>query len=337
MQNSLKQNEKLQRKKKTNKTKKETKTDKSHAKNFPLYSHAKLYASKITSTKSTLSQTSPSFVGTSSSDERHSPISPSPPPLPTNTTHSPLRSSTNTPSTHHQTSNIKQKKRHSQIKCKYKPLKNDLKTTKKQSKNKNRPNYTSENALQYLQTNITKQQTLYSKFHKKLPHLPQNAFVLLKPHRFGTLYLNEKTNKIHVRMNKTSLFLTTQEQRQMQTYYQEPNHHHSKTHNYANPSKHTILRCPSPLCYYNIINTTNITKHVYTHCFLFHKQTPLTYEYKKTMIGYKSNINQRSPPSKTQLNKNLSTLIPKKSMIYIVRKKTYFNSKCLPLFYPYIL
>ena len=281
MQNSPKQNEKLQYKKKTNNTKKNTETPKSHAKKFPLYSHAKLYATKITSTKSTLSQTSPSFVGTSSSDEKHSSISLSPPPLPTNTTHSPSRSGTNTPSTHHQTSNIKQKKHHSQIKRKYKPQKNELKKTKKQSKNKNRPNYTSENALKYLKTNITKQQILYSKFHKKLPHLPQNAFVLLKPHRFGTLYLNEKTNKIHVRMYKTSLFLTTQEQRQMQTYYQEPNHHHSKTHNYANPSKQTILRCPSPLCNYNIINTTNITKHVYTHCFLFHKQTPLTYEYKK--------------------------------------------------------
>ena len=220
--------------------------------------------------------------------------SPSPPPLPTNTTHSPSRCGTNTPSPHHQTSNIKQKKRHSQIKCNYKPQKNDLKKTKKQSKNKNRPNYKSENALKYLKTNITKQQTLYSKIHKKLPHLPQNAFVLLKPHKFGTLYLNEKTNKIHVRMYKTSLFLTTQEQRQMQTYYQEPNHHHSKTHNYANPSKHTILRCPSPLCNYNIINTTNITKHVYTHCFLFHKQTPLIYEYRDNhdwiQIEYQPNI-----------------------------------------------
>ena len=281
MQNSPKQNEKLQYKKKTNNTKKNTETPKSHAKKFPLYSHAKLYATKITSTKSTLSQTSPSFVGTSSSDEKHSSISLSPPPLPTNTTHSPSRSGTNTPSTHHQTSNIKQKKHHSQIKRKYKPQKNELKKTKKQSKNKNRPNYTSKNALKYLKTNIVKQQILYSKFHKKLPYLSQNAFVLLKPHKFGTLYLNEKTNKIHVRMYKTSLFLTTQEQRQMQTYYQEPNHHHSKTHNYANPSKQTILRCPSPLCNYNIINTTNITKHVYTHCLLFHKQTPLTYEYKK--------------------------------------------------------
>ena len=60
-------------KKKTNNTKKDTKTRKSHAK-CPLYSHAKLYATKITSTKSTLSQTSPSFVGTSSSDEKHSSI-----------------------------------------------------------------------------------------------------------------------------------------------------------------------------------------------------------------------------------------------------------------------
>ena len=296
MQNSPKQNEKLQYKKKTNNTKKDTETPKSHAKKFPLYSHAKLYATKITSTKSTLSQTSPSFVGTSSSDEKHSSISLSPPPLPTNTTHSPSRSGTNTPSTHHQTSNIKQKKRHSQIKRNYKPQKNELKKTKKQSKNKNRPNYTSENALKYLRTKITKQQILYSKFHKKLPHLPQNAFVLLKPHRFGTLYLNEKTNKIHVRMYKTSLFLTTQEQRQMQTYYQEPNHHHSKTHNYANPSKQTILRCPSPLCNYNIINTTNITKHVYTHCLLFHKQTPLTYEYKKNHHWIQIEYQPKIPP-----------------------------------------
>ena len=43
------------------------------------------------------------------------------------------------------------------------------------------------------------------------------------------------------------------------------------------------------------------------------------------MIGYKSNTNQRSLPTKTKLNKNLSTLIPKKSVIYTLRKKNVFQ------------
>ena len=82
-------------------------------------------------------------------------------------------------------------------------------------------------------------------------------------------------------MNEIVPKFTTQEQRQIENFYNKPNSHHFDTHNYVNPTKETFLRCPSPLCHHNIINTTNITKHVNKHCFISHKQTPLIYEYKE--------------------------------------------------------
>ena len=321
MQNHQKQNGK-QTKKKTNKTINNDNNRKSHSKS-PLYSleivdnllknknvkqqktaenikteaQPKPYACKITTTNSTLSQTSPSFVGTSSSDETNSSLSPSSP-HPVTHIHSHYDSPTNT-SPHEQTSNLKLKKPQSQ---------NNLKQTTEEPKDENHPNYTSENALKYLKNNITKQQTLHSTIYKKLRNLPQTKFVFLNPHKFGFLYLNEMTNKIHLRMYQTPLFFTTQEQRRMETYYQDPNQHHSKTHDYANPTKDTMLRCPSPLCHYSIINATNISKHVYTHCFLFHRQTPLIYEYRDNLDWIQIEYQPNMPPhSKTKLNKNLTT------------------------------
>ena len=257
------------------------------AKNIKTQTQPKPYACKITTT------TSPSFVGTSSSDKTNSSLSPSSP-QPVTHIHSHYDSPTNT-SPHEQTSNLKLKNPQSQIKRKYKSQ-NDLKQTAEEPKDKNHPDYTSENALKYLRNNITKQQTLHSTIYKKLKNLPQTKFVFLKPHKFGFLYLNEMTNKIHLRMYKTPLFFTTQEQRRMETYYQDPNHHHSKTHDYANPTKDTMLRCPSPLCHYSIINTTNISKHVYTHCFLFHRQTPLIYEYQDNIDWIQIEYQPNMPP-----------------------------------------
>ena len=109
--------------------------------------------------------------------------------------------------------------------------------------------------------------------------LNQSSYALLAPQKFGYLFLNEQNDKVTIRMHETTPQFTTKEQEKMEHFYQESHTHHFDTHDYVNPTKQTFLRCPSPLCHYNIINTTNINKHIHKHCSLFHHQTPLIYEY----------------------------------------------------------
>ena len=153
----------------------------------------------------------------------------------------------------------------------------DLQSIQKQSKNEPVLNYTQQDAQNWLEKKISEQTT-----DSKKCNLDQNSFALRTPQKFGSLYLNEKNNKVHIRMHQILPTFTTQEQLLTKTYYSSnPKFHHFNTHNYVDPTKETIYRCPSPLCFHSIINATNIDSHVKAHCSYFHRQTPLIYEYKE--------------------------------------------------------
>ena len=171
-----------------------------------------------------------------------------------------------------------------------------LKSVEKQSENEHVLNYTQQNAQNWLEKKISEQRTAQITYNKdnKISNLDQTSFALRTPQKFGFLYLNEKNNKVHIRMHQIVPNFTTQEEYQTKLYYDtDHTYHHFNTHNYVNPTKETLYRCPSPLCHHDIINTTNIRKHVNSHCSIFHKQTPLIYEYEENnelvKIEYKPN------------------------------------------------
>ena len=180
----------------------------------------------------------------------------------------------------------KQSKSESETEHKHKQNTNpqqDLKSVEKQSENEHVLNYTQQNAQNWLEKKISEQRTAQkTNKDREISSLDQTSFALRTPQKFGCLYLDEKNNKVHIRMHQIVPNFTTNEQRRTQIYYNNnPQYHHFHTHNYVNPTKETFYRCPSPLCHHGIINTTNISKHVKAHCSLFHKQTPLIYEYKE--------------------------------------------------------
>ena len=156
----------------------------------------------------------------------------------------------------------------------------DVKLPQKESKTEHHLNYTNQDALNWLKNKIAEQTTTQKKNKEtSVSTLNQSSYALLAPQKFGYLFLNEQNDKVTIRMHETTPQFTTKEQEKMEHFYQESHTHHFDTHDYVNPTKQTFLRCPSPLCHYNIINTTNINKHIHKHCSLFHHQTPLIYEY----------------------------------------------------------
>ena len=171
----------------------------------------------------------------------------------------------------------------------------DLQSVEKQSKNEHVLNYTQQNARNWLEKKISEQTTAQKTYNKSnISNLDQTSFALRTPQKFGSLYLNEKNNKVHIRMHQIVPNFTAKEQLQTKMYYDDnPAFHHFNTHNYVNPTKETFYRCPSTLCHHDIINSTNIIKHVNSHCSIFHKQTPLIYEYEENNewieIEYKPN------------------------------------------------
>ena len=135
---------------------------------------------------------------------------------------------------------------------------------------------TSEEALSLLDTIMKKQS---EKQKKEAPNLSQDEFALKqKTHTFGKIYVDNNTHLTYVRMCRTPLFFTVAEEQRMRNYYQtDLLDHHANTHDYANPCKRKIFRCPMAVCNYRIINSENTEYHVIEHAKQFHTQNQLTY------------------------------------------------------------
>ena len=135
----------------------------------------------------------------------------------------------------------------------------------------------SEEAL-YLFRDLLENQNKKNKIEH--PNLTQDDFVFNFKNSFGKIFVDAKTNITHVHLVRTYCFFTEEEQARLQQYYATNLHNnHFNKHDYANPCKEKLFRCPTPICNYSIINTSNTSKSILEHCNLFHQQNPLSYRY----------------------------------------------------------
>ena len=124
-------------------------------------------------------------------------------------------------------------------------------------------------------------QKQYEKNRIEHPTLNQDDFVFNFKNNFGRIFIDPETNITHVQLFRTYCFFTVEEQTRLEQYYATNlTKNHTDTHDYANPAKDKLFRCPTPICNYSIINTSNTTKNILEHCKLFHQQNPLTYRYR---------------------------------------------------------
>ena len=124
-------------------------------------------------------------------------------------------------------------------------------------------------------------QKQYEKNRIEHPTLNQDDFVFNFKNDFGRIFIDPETNITHVQLFRTSCFFTVEEKTRLEQYYRTNlNKNHTDTHDYANPSKNKLFRCPTPICNYSIINTTNTSQNILEHCNHFHQQNPLTYRYR---------------------------------------------------------
>ena len=134
---------------------------------------------------------------------------------------------------------------------------------------------TSEEALSFLDTIMEKQS---EKQKIEAPDLSQDEFALKQTHMFGEIYVDPNTDITYVKMCRTPLFFTVAEEQRMRNYYQtDLLNHHANTHDYANPCRRKVFRCPTAICNYRIINSENTEYHVIQHAKQFHTQNKLTY------------------------------------------------------------
>ena len=135
---------------------------------------------------------------------------------------------------------------------------------------------TSQEALSRLDTIIQNQS---EKQKTEAPNLSQDEFALSQKHTFGDIYIDPNTEETHIKMYRTPILLTKEEEQRMRHYYQTDLHvNHTKKHDYANPCKPKFFRCPTPICNYHIINSYNTENHLREHCNQFHTQNRITYD-----------------------------------------------------------
>ena len=136
----------------------------------------------------------------------------------------------------------------------------------------------SEHALCLFRNLLDKQNKQNKSEH---PNLNQDDFVFNFKNNFGKIFVDPETNITHVQLIRTYCFFTEEEQTRLEQYYTTNlNKNHFAKHDYANPCKEKLFRCPAPICKYSIINTTNTTQNILEHCKLFHQQNPLSYRYR---------------------------------------------------------
>ena len=110
------------------------------------------------------------------------------------------------------------------------------------------------------------------------PNLSHDEFALSQKQTFGDIYIDPNTEKTHIKMYRTPILLTKEEEQRMRRYYQtDLQENHTHKHDYANPCKAKIFRCPTPICNYHIINSHNTEYHLMQHAKQFHTQNRITY------------------------------------------------------------